>query len=300
MVRTFPTSVVVSPAETGPSPAEWCTPVGCVPPVLAGAIAALVGLVAILLVVGLTYLPDARRRVAVERERTRAERDAFTAFGDRVSGLAVGPVAPGGRQAAGTVVVDSTPEGATTRKVRRAYSETVMAVDHYEAEYDEPLVAHLRAEVGAEVATAVAHDQPVTPQLREAVVSGARRAAAARESVLDGLADEADALADADDRLSAVEAAVAEVRPARRDWPFEPLADAYWRLGDEATECSDLLERRQATLAEDADTDGNRFDLAAYLYGPLPVRHPVLAEGTELLAALRTTRADLARAIGTR
>lgn len=295
----LPTSVVVSPAEPGAA-AQWCTPVGCVTPVVAGVVAVLVGLLAALAVVGLTYLPDARQRVAEERDRTRAEREAFGKFADRVSGLGVHQPATGTRQAAGAVAVDASPEGATTREVRRAYRETVMAIDHYDQEYDEPLSAHLRAEVGAEVATAVTEDQPVTPQLREAVVGRAHRTADARETLLDTLADEADALAAAADRLSRVEAALADVRPVNGNWPFEPLADAYWGLADHRDTCRDLLDRRQATLAEDTRLAGDAFDLAVYLYDPLPVRHPVLAEGTERLDDVRTTRTDLARAIGTR
>lgn len=299
MAHLFPT-VIVSPGSSTPDVAHWCTPVGCVPHhVVEMAFVGVIGAFSLLALVGfaLTYLPDARDRVAVERARTRAERDAFEAFAERVERLdASRPTAAAATTADRTLVRGD--DAASTDDVRTAYRETVMAVDHYAEEYDEPLPTNVEVEFGPDVAAAVTEDQPLSPHVQHAVLEGSKQAMHERETHVEILDDEDGMLSDAEDTLDAVETETDEHAAFRETWPFPLLADTYSRLDRLEARCRDLLAHRQeALVGEPFGPNTDPFELHAYLYADFPVRHPVLAEAVTVLEEVRSVRRDVLRAL---
>lgn len=241
----------------------------------------------------LGYFSRGREECAAERDRLVAERNAFEDFVDRVTDLEPWPVRMtdgAGRDA--PMPADPGPAD-DLAAVREAYRETVMDVDHYGAEYDEPLAQHMAAELGADVATAVTGDGRLTAGLQRAVVSSASEAFKRRVAVGDTLEAELSALEDLESDLEAVLEGLAD----RDDVPLtersaSELLALHEELEDLLAECRELLERRQAQLPERAiggrSTDVEEF--SDYLYGGLDVSFPALTGVLEAIETLRAAR----------
>lgn len=284
---------------------SWCAAVECAHPDLLSGAVVLVGLGVLTLVAlaVLAHLGEAESVVERERRRTRAERDAFVAFVGRVSDVDVVESRPRGATDGGFV---AGPREATDaeglREVRRAYRETVMSMPHFDAEYGESLPEHMSAEFDREVAAAVTRGPRLTPELREALVRHGRVAAGQREAFLETLECEERSLLEARDAFEGVaeDLSTLNAQPLP-DRSFDGLAATWERLGDLESECGDVLERRQRALDGDRPS-GGRDDLsfAAYVYQPLSVTHPVLAEGATLVDRVRTARSRVMRAMTAR
>ncbi len=80
------------------------------------------------------------------------------------------------------------------RAVREAYRETVMAVPHLEAEYDDSLEANLSMEFGPELGTQIATGTRLTAQLYEALLTASEGARDEREMMLPALERERESL----------------------------------------------------------------------------------------------------------
>jgi hypothetical protein len=103
-----------------------------------------------------------------ERKGTAAERDAFERFGNRVADCSTTDpsTAP---TAAGVKVRKKPADGVASdsKSIRQLYRETVMAVDHFEDEYDETLLEHVDAELGPDFVAAVSGDDALTPPYKD-------------------------------------------------------------------------------------------------------------------------------------
>lgn len=243
------------------------------------------------------HVRDARTAVDEERSLLRVEADAFAAFASKLAdldaaGTTSGPVGPG---ATALVSVGTT---AGLEGVRRAYEETVMAVPHYEAEYDEPLPANMAVEFGDDVASAVASGGPLTPQLKSTLLERSRQAASKRLVLLEYLDEEAEVLEAAAADLERVADSVERVarEPLERAG-YDELRAEWYLLDDRERECEAVLDDRQDAIqnrgglterVEDVDT------LEEYLYEPLSVTYPVLADGAALLERLRAEKQRVA------
>lgn len=258
-----------------------CSPAGCVQ-VAALIKSVLVGLSGLLGVLGaLSYLAGASDAIADERERVRAERDAFAAFADRVTELATSAAPTAGRQPVGLKSAPNAPVDA----VDEAYRETVLALDHYETDYGEPLSVNLRAELGPDVADAVEMGGELTPDLQRGIVVAAEQARTEREAFLTELGTEADAISESTDRLRSVESALAELRDAPSIEPFDRLAERWRRLERLERACEEIVADRRASLC-----DRGAFDLARYLYEPTGTPFPVVAGAADVAGDVRETR----------
>jgi len=259
--------------------------------------------VTFLAVIALTFLHSAREECDEEQSRVAAELSALERFERRVGGLSAGSgqSGPGGAGGATLVRADAADAPPKLRAVRRAYEETVMAVPHYEEDYGEPLETHMRAEFGDEVAAAVTGGSALTPPVKQALL---QRAAASREertSFLRTLSTEGDSLAAATDDLAAIDRRVDRIENQRRlQQSFPELTETWEELGELEEECRETLERRQEQVqrgGSGADWRDDGHSLCAYLYGPLPVDYPALADGALLLDRIRTTRRRVADAL---
>jgi len=151
----------------------------------------------------LSPLATARTQVSTEWEELQTERAAFEAFADRVEAL---DFARGGgpqrRGAVRTLTASATRES-PSKAVRRAFRETVMAVDHYDSAYGESFEEHLRSELGPDVATALVADEPLFPGFGRVLLRATAGAIADRRSFGEHVEAEWRSLTDATTRLEA-------------------------------------------------------------------------------------------------
>lgn len=264
------------------------------------------GLVAVVIIAAAVHIREARATVSEERSRTATERHAFERFARKVSRFdaSVTPVQPASAPGAGSAVsATSVPSSRGLNQVRTAYEETVLEMDHYEEEYDEPLAEHMRRELGAELATAVDQSQQLTPPLKQALVGRAREAARDRERLITQLDRERETLDAADDELASIADAVDESAPRSvGGWTFPDLVDEWHRLGELESRVSRLLTRRQEAL-QARGPDGRRAgepSLNAYLYERLDTTFPVLTDAAVIADRVKTARRRVLLALTSR
>lgn len=247
-------------------------------------------------------LRDALSVVDAEQTRLRNEADAFGAFASRVADLE--PAVPRTSASPGVGTLVDTGSTDELRRIREAYRETVMAVSHYEAEYDESLARNMAVEFGDDVAAAVVHDATLTPNLKETIVQRSRQARENRLVLADYLEEESSAVGSALDTLDRVRRSVDRIEDAPIErYDYDDLRAEWYLLEDRIEECESVLTRRQETLQERRPL-GDRVDdvesLEEYIYEPLSVTYPVLTCGTRLLDRLRTVQEYVAEGMATR
>lgn len=257
------------------------------------------GLAVMVVLAAAYHVREARAAVAEERSRTATERQAFQRFAREVDRIDPSPAAVqlSTAPAVTTAVAASSPRpDRGLEQVRQAYQETLLAMDHYDEEYDEPLAQHMRLELGEEVATAVEQSQQLTPPLKQALVSRANEAARERERLINRLAGEQEGLETADEELSAVAELVDEAASRSiEDWSFRELTDEWHRLGELESRLSRLLSHRQESLGA-GPVDARRVDslsLNTYLYDRLDTTFPVLSDATALAERVKVTRRNV-------
>jgi len=254
------------------------------------------GLVTVVLVATFVHLRHSLAAVAEEQSRTATERQAFSRFAREVAKLeAMGPTVQLGASPGGATAVSAavTPHHSGLERVLTAYEATVLAMSHYEEEYDEPLLENMRRELGDEVAIAVEENEQLTPALQAALVARSREAAADRERLMVRLDHEREALGAANDELARVAKAVDDFEAEPLDGKgFVRLTDDWQWLGELESRLSRLLRHRQSALQAGGldDLDADRPSLNAYLYGSLDTTFPVLAEASALADRLRAVR----------
>lgn len=254
------------------------------------------GLVAVVVIAAVVHIREARATVSEERSRTATERQAFTRFAREVARLeASGPAVQLGPAsgATATMAAPSSPLDPALERVRSSYEETVLAMDHYEEEYDEPLVEHMGRELGEEIATAVVQNQQLTPSLQQALVDRARDAARDRERLISRLDHELEALDDADRELASLAQTVDEAGTrSLTDWSFPQLADEWHRLGEVESRLKRMVARRQESLETNAVHHRTSAppSLNAYLYDRLDSSYPVLSDAADVAAQLKAVR----------
>ena len=247
----------------------------------------------------LSRIPKAVAIVREERRRTAAEQDAFEQFAKRVASLEPsrsGAPASDGRAGATTdgpvavsVAESSTGvQDASMEAVRDAYRETVMAVPHYEEEYDEPLVEYMAKEFGTDLAKAVTSADALTPQLRAALIESSAQAREERANFLRRLDGEYEDVADARATLQDVNDAIETVEDGIERRSMPALQNAWTRLEELEAECKNALHDRQSQLHEARFADSNV--LQKYLYDPEPWTYPVLGDDLDCLDRIADAR----------
>lgn len=115
----------------------------------------------------------AERIVSRERTEVTAERDAFASFADRVTSL--DPVPWRQEERLQRVLVNADPPNEKLERVRTAYRETVMSVDHYDTVYGEPMSEHVAAECGPDLAAGICAERTAafTPAYKTAIQTAA-------------------------------------------------------------------------------------------------------------------------------
>ena len=244
----------------------------------------------------LAFLPRAQQLCERERQRATAEYDAFDDFLSQLQGFAsngstttaeaVGNGSLMHQQAAAQI------DGLA--KVRDAYRDTVMAVPHYEEDYDESLIENMGAELGEELAHAAVDGGQLVDPLKRGLIAAARDARDRRADFLEMLDEEGDSLDRHSVRLEKLADRVDRaVGPRCSDETYNGLRRRRERL----LRCADEIESTIATRQEDR-TQGRTAtvqamkgtDLQEYLYAPMEVTYPVLAECSRLLNQIEIGR----------
>jgi hypothetical protein len=209
-----------------------------------------------------------------EYEELDAERRAFEAFRGRVAGIEI-------ITTASAVPATRSPlaenRSRAPERVRSAYRETVMSVDHYEQMYGESLVENVAAELSDEIAAGLrrgAHLQ-FTPLFKRTLLTAVDSAIDQRESFCTILAGERDSLARSRDGLQAILDELDGTRvPTSTETDFTDALD-------------EIASQRQETFAgRTASPRTNGHDLCAYLYTDCPWTYPVLTAVTRLRGAV--------------
>lgn len=204
--------------------------------------------------------------LAREQTELAAERDALDDFLSRLDRIE--PV----EQRA--VPVGSPPERTGTPPVealRDAYSETVLAVEHFETVYDETLVENVAIEFGPDYA-AVFHPESnvqFSPPIKDSLVAATEQAIDERESLERAVKLEQRAIASYRDRIqSLLDTLDSTVLP---EWYRETFRETV----------AEILAERQ----EELHSSVHRFDtldFCSYMYGDQLWTYPVLTSVARL------------------
>jgi hypothetical protein len=260
---------------------------------------------------GLLFAPRSNVRGAVaalraECETVAAERDALARFADRLDELPTMQLPASSVQGAGIGVASTASRSRTNgmAAVEEAYRETVMAVDHYEEDYGEPFAQHLATEFGEELAGAVVANDRLTPQVKTALLNGAREARQQRGQYIEALERERKQLQEAGDLFDAVADSCEAVDGDRlRRRSFDELQGRLERLYDQRETLAERLETRQRQLHEGITFGWDQRDTESvyrYLYAETDATYPVLADGSELLERLEAVERRLTTALTAR
>lgn len=248
------------------------------------------GVMLFVAIASLAFLPRARELCNRERQRTRDELDAFDRFVDHVRDIpatsAASAVEPAG---VAPIVQGHAGAGqASAPKVRDAYEETVMGVEHFDEDYDETIGEHMSAEFSEEIAHAALAGGEFGPHVKRGVVEAAKEARERREQFLSLLEEEASSLEGHEGRLLEIGERVHEAsEPLCADQTFDELTEHRDRLTDCRESLERVVDRRQADRFEGHGTIlafKKELDLQEYLYRPMEVTYPVLAEAARLLS----------------
>lgn len=236
----------------------------------------------------LTKIPEAIETVREERHRTEAELEAFEAFATEMQELdaAEGPQ-PDVHDVDG-VVFRNTPVmvGATTESVQSLYRETVMDVDHYEEDYNEPLRTNVAAELGSDFETALATTTTLTRPLQRSLIRASYANVRDRENFVTLVESELESLTDAEARLQSAAETVDQI-PDRdlADQSVTELSTRAQRLRTVEKECESLIEGRQADYVDAPEEDGLNFK--EYLYTQYEWTHPVVGDALDIIRNIR-------------
>lgn len=240
-------------------------------------------------------LDDAEAAVETEIRLTTAERDAFQAFIDRVGELS--PRAAATTSGLAPVQTVTRTDGLTS--IRKAYESTVMAVSHYEKEYDEPYATNVRTELGPDVATLLTSGQVFEPHHKHAVLTAAEEAKNLRGKLVDALEEERQSVQEFREPLCTVATNIASLETTEPEAQSSKLLDGYRRRLDVLEQrCHELISMRQSRVV-----DGRRAlalpisgpDIPTYVYQDLPTNYPVVATLTELIERAAIRKAELER-----
>jgi hypothetical protein len=209
-----------------------------------------------------------------EYEEVHAEQTAFKRFKGEVDAL---ETVSNTSAVPTTRVPLRTEHSCATKRVRTAYRETVMSVDHYDDVYGESLVEHVTAELSKEIAAELQADAHLqfTPLFKRTLLAAINSAIDRRETLRATLNDERNSLTRNRDALFEI---VDEL-----DGTGVPSS-----VGADFTDTlDDIAHQRQETLVTRTTTpraDGH--DLCGYLYENCSWTYPVLTAVARLRRAV--------------
>jgi hypothetical protein len=242
-----------------------------------------------------------------ERECLEDERTAFAQFRKRVANMDVhAPAIPTAPTKVKHVIMGTSQPTTSTfqlEQVQDAYRETAMSVPHYEDDYDQSLPEDFAAEFGAELASTLATADSLTPPLHETLLTASQQATESRAALLNALDREAKSLQQARDTLEELNTTLTELnqQPVTA-WTTNEIVAIHERLADFEAQCDQLAADRQVELRSQRIRGPKHTDeeFNEYLYEPLSVTYPVLADLAEFTSLLHTARRYLEPSLSNR
>lgn len=258
------------------------------------------GMMVVVALATLVFLPRAREYCARERDRTQAEYDAFDQFLNDVQDIPASSTASAVEPAGEMSIVQTYvhPSGAGKQRLREAYEGSVMSVPHFSEDYDETIDENMAAEFGDEIAHAALNGQEFGPHVKRSLLQGAVDARERRRHFLTLLEAESASLNRHADRLADVKRRVDRAsEPLCADLSFDELTANRECLADCEDAIEGVVEHRQSDRTEGKNAVlrlNKDLDLQEYLYQPMEVTYPVLAEAARLLSqiAIATRRIE--------
>jgi len=237
---------------------------------------------------GLIRIPEAVTTAKEEYRRVKAEREAFEAFTAGVKELdTVEDLQSDASDMGGSIFHDSTATTeSTTESIRDLYRETIMSVDHYSEEYNEPLRTNASAELGLDLEAVLATNSGLTPPLKQELIRASRTASRDRKRFQTLVKSELNSLTDARTQLQS--AAETATRTHDEDLDGHSTAELEaqtQRLQTIERECKSLVEDRQAEYVSGPEGDGIHFK--EYLYDQHEWTHPVVCDALDVIRSLR-------------
>lgn len=219
--------------------------------------------------------------VDVELEVVEEEADAFQAFLARLRRLEPSTSTPSA--GGGSLALTATVAGVDPDDVRAAYRDTVMAMDHYQRDYGEPLLVNVGAEFGDSATELLGGNTPISPTHRGVIETAAERAVEERQRFRRLLTNERDSLRTVARRLGEIER---ELHECRQEQAVSVEAVGFGsgqadRLRDLAADCQALSAERQRSIHRRPVSQLSGIgeqSLVEYLYGECDHRFPALVE----------------------
>lgn len=250
-------------------------------------------------------IESALETVGEEIETTEAEREAFEDFLarlreiDRTESPATNAAVAANAGSASELVTPNSGRSGPMQEVRTAYRGTVMAVSHYEDEYDDSLIESLAAEYGDDIARCVATETAVAPHVYDALVETTEEIRSRRSRFVTALRRERDSLRRIERELDECESRALKLgeRIADSDGT-EELGRIDEELQELESTCRSLSERRQGVIhgRSVAKLSGvSDLSLSAYLYADHESICPALADIAACLASIRHARENCLR-----
>lgn len=243
----------------------------------------------------LVFLPRAEQLCDRERRRATVEFDAFDQFLSRLQGYSSSGAAVTTEPVGGGSLIQqqAVAHGDALAKVREAYRETVMAVPHFEEDYDESLIEHMSAELGEEIAYATVDGGPLSEPIKRGLLAASRDARDRRADFIELLDEESESL---NRHTASFEDIHERVNNATSPRCANESFNGLHRRRDALLNCSEEIESTVAARQQDR-TEGRTAaiqmmdgtNLQEYLYRPMEVTYPVLGEGTRLLSQIQVS-----------
>ncbi|WP_276271774.1 DUF7260 family protein [Haloarcula litorea] len=213
--------------------------------------------------------------VASERDEIAAELAAFEALADRIADIEPTDSVPA---TSDQMCASPSADDPRWTRVRAAYRETAMSVDHYEELYDEPLVQNASAELGPELARAMQPDSGVrfTPRVKELLTASVEQCIDQRGSLHSFVEREHESLRTCRDDLTEVVECL--------DGTTVP----NWYVDTFRADLDEISARRQRHLQSASRVDSH--DFYAHLFDEQPWTYPVLTTVTRLEDAVLDDR----------
>ena len=231
--------------------------------------------------------------VRKERSKTVSERNAFDEFAKAVNSFDAAPL---NQKPIQTRSLLENPRQTDTHKIRQAYRESVMDVQHYEEEYNETLVVNLTAEFGPKIASAIVNANPITSQLQQAITTAAKVAKKERADHVATLDTEQAELKEARQNISELEEVLtSNINGQYYQKSYNTLREAYHQLIEAESQCRVILQdrQRQRQTGHTKVRSESVPDLQTYLYQDLEITYPVLSDTLHLYEDLRSCRSRI-------
>lgn len=238
-----------------------------------------------------TQTCSALEALAIEREITNSEQDAFARFHRRLAAMEVSQPhldTEHDHQFNVPVTTQSHPNNHLQR-IKEAYHETIMDVPHYDDVYNDSLRESLAEEFSLEIATALTTGEHLTPPLQNQLLLKSQQARNERTRFLGALSKETEDLRSAEQTISEIGTNLDTLNDRSLEtWMITDLTESREQMLAAEQQCDELVATRQTTLQSSRipGPTPDDLDFNEYLYESLPVTYPILSDLANLANTL--------------